>query len=81
MGRRDRVTLWAQSIIRSDASGIAKDTLKSVLTLAEKVLDGFPIPVAKGSIGAILEIIRAFEVGWDCTHLYRVELLIGRFHC
>ena len=40
----------------------AKATLIRALELTEKLLDGFPIPGAKGTIGAVLEIIKEAEV-------------------
>ena len=40
----------------------AKATLTRALELTEKLLDGFPIPGAKGTIGAVLEIIKEAEV-------------------
>ena len=44
----------------------AKATLIRALELTEKALDGFPIPGAKGAIGAVIEIIREVEV---CTKI------------
>ena len=40
----------------------AKATLTRALELTEKLLDGFPIPGAKGTIAAVLEIIKEAEV-------------------
>lgn len=40
----------------------ARAALTRALELTEKLLDGFPIPGAKGTIGAILEIIKEAEV-------------------
>ena len=44
----------------------AKVALIRALELTEKALDGFPIPGAKGAIGAVIEIIREVEV---CTRI------------
>ena len=41
---------------------IAKAALVRALQLTEKLLDGFPIPGAKGTISAVLEIIKEAEV-------------------
>ena len=46
----------------------AKAALIRALEITEKLLDGFPIPGAKGTIAAVLQIINDAEV---CT---RVEL-------
>ena len=46
----------------------AKAALTRALEVTEKLLDGFPIPGAKGTIGAVLQIINDAEV---CT---KVEL-------
>ena len=40
--------------------------------MAEKLLDGFPVPGAKGTIGAVLHIIAEAEV---CTKVYFAILL------
>ena len=40
----------------------ARATLTRALELTEKLLDGFPIPGAKGTIAAVLEIIKEAEV-------------------
>ena len=40
----------------------AQEVLKTALIVAEKVLDGLPIPGAKGAIGIVLEIISGIEV-------------------
>ena len=42
----------------------AKAALIRALEITEKLLDGFPIPGAKGTIGAVLHIIDDAEV---CT--------------
>ena len=42
----------------------AKALLVEALTMTEKLLDGFPIPAAKGTIGAVLHFIAEAEV---CT--------------
>ena len=44
----------------------AKAALIRALEISEQLLDGFPIPGAKGTIGAALEIIKEAEV---CTKL------------
>lgn len=41
----------------------AKAGLKLALELTEKALDGLPIPGVKGSLGGLLTIIKAVEVG------------------
>ena len=40
----------------------AKAALIRALEVTEKLLDGFPIPGAKGTIGAVLDIIKEAEV-------------------
>ena len=40
----------------------AKATLVRALEITEKLLDGFPIPGAKGTIAAVLQIINDAEV-------------------
>ena len=40
----------------------AKAALIRALEVTEKLLDGFPIPGAKGTIGAVLDIIEEAEV-------------------
>ena len=42
----------------------AKAALIRALEITERLLDGFPIPGAKGTIGAVLQIINDAEV---CT--------------
>ena len=49
---------------RNDLLNTAKALLVEALTMAEKLLDGFPIPGAKGTIGAVLHFIAEAEV---CT--------------
>jgi hypothetical protein len=49
---------------RKEQLGTAKAALVRALELTEKLLDGFPIPGAKGTIGAVLHIIGEAEV---CT--------------
>ena len=49
---------------RDDLLDTAKALLVEALTVAEKLLDGFPIPAAKGTIGAVLHFISEAEV---CT--------------
>ena len=53
---------WATG--RDEPLRTAKASLVQALTMTEKLLDGFPIPAAKGTIGAILHIITEAEV---CT--------------
>ena len=55
----------------------AKATLIRALELTEKALDGFPIPGAKGAIGAVIEIIREVEV---CTKI-QLPLYHPYRHC
>ena len=52
----------------------AKAGLIRALEIAEKLLDGFPIPGAKGTIGAVLEIIREAEV---CAKIDTIALLLS----
>ena len=56
----------------------AKAALIRTLEITEKLLDGFPIPGAKGAIGAVLQIIDDAEVCnkvqirfYDSYHHYR----------
>ncbi len=49
---------------RDDLLDTAKALLVEALKMADKLLDGFPIPGAKGTIGAVLYIIAEAEV---CT--------------
>ena len=49
---------------RDNVLHTAKALLVETLTIAEKLLDGFPIPGAKGTIGAVLHFIAEAEV---CT--------------
>ena len=53
---------WATG--RDEPLRTAKASLVQALMMTEKLLDGFPIPAAKGTIGAILHIITEAEV---CT--------------
>ena len=46
----------------SNVGQTAKEIIKTTLKIAEKALDGFPIPGAKGTIGVLLEIISGVEV-------------------
>ena len=48
----------------ADLLDTAKALLVEALTMAETLLGGFPIPAAKGTIGAVLHIIAEAEV---CT--------------
>ena len=47
---------------RDDLLDTAKALLVGALKMAEKLLNGFPIPAAKGTIGAVLHIIAEVEV-------------------
>ena len=47
---------------RDDQLDTAKALLVGALKMAEKLLDGFPVPAAKGTIGAVLHIIAEAEV-------------------
>ena len=47
---------------RDELLDTAKGLLVEALTMTEKLLDGFPIPGAKGTIGAVLHIIAEAEV-------------------
>ena len=49
---------------RDELLDTAKGLLVQTLTTAEKLLDGFPIPAAKGTIGLVVHIITEAEV---CT--------------
>ena len=49
---------------RDELLDTAKALLVEALKMAEKLLDGVPIPAAKGAIGAVLHIIAEAEV---CT--------------
>ena len=46
--------------------GTAKAALKRALEVTEKILDGFPIPGAKGTIAALLQIVEEAQV---CTEI------------
>ena len=46
----------------SEAWRTAKGGLTLALELAENVLDGLPIPGVKGSIGAVIKIIKRIDV-------------------
>ena len=61
---------------RDDLLSTAKDMLVQTLKVTEKLLDGFPIPAAKGTIGAVLHIIAEAEV---CTgvKLFYFSILIA----
>jgi len=48
---------------KRDSSQIAKEALKPTLKIAEKALDGIPIPGAKAAVGTLLEVITGLEVG------------------
>ena len=47
---------------KKEQLGTARAALIRALEMTEKLLDGFPIPGAKGTIGAVLEIITEAEV-------------------
>ena len=47
---------------RDDLLDTAKALLVEALEMAERLLTGFPIPAAKGTIGAVLHIIAEAEV-------------------
>jgi hypothetical protein len=47
---------------RSPAARTAAEGLKLALNLAEKALDGLPIPGAKGAFGIVLKLIEDAEV-------------------
>ncbi|KAJ7507233.1 WD40-repeat-containing domain protein [Mycena galericulata] len=49
----------------------AAEGLKLALNLAEKALDGFPIPGAKGTIGIVLKLIEDAEKATDNTDTLR----------
>ena len=51
----------------------ARAALKRALEVTEKLLDGFPIPGAKGTIGAVLQIINEAEV---CTKIQTPPFII-----
>ena len=51
---------------RDDLLDTAKGLLVEALKISEKLLDGLPIPGAKGTIGAVLHFIAEAEV---CTGL------------
>ena len=68
----------------NDASrSSAKDVLKTTLRIAEKALDGLPIPGARGTIGVLLEIISGLEVGCQLGYNFIPNLhsIIGRKRC
>ena len=51
----------------------AKAGLIRALEITEKLLDGFPIPGAKGTIAAVLQIIDDAEV---CTKVQRRSVIL-----
>ena len=61
---------------RGESLRTAKASLVQALTMTEKLLDGFPIPGAKGTIGTVLHIITEAEV---CTgvKLYYFDIFIA----
>ena len=58
---------------RGDLLDTAKALLVEALTMAEKLLDGSPIPAAKGTIGVVLHFIAEAEV---CTGVKRCHFSI-----
>lgn len=56
----DRSKTWGKSLLESKR--ISKGALTTSLAVAEKALDGVPLPGAKAAVGALLEIIRGLEV-------------------
>ena len=60
---------------RDDLLDTAKALLVEALEMAERLLSGFPIPGAKGTIGAVLHIIAEAEV---CTEVKLYYLLSYR---
>ena len=55
----------------------AKAALVRALEMTEKLLDGFPIPGAKGTIGAVLQIVNEAEV---CAKI-QIRLYHPHRHC
>jgi len=47
---------------RKSAHSISRAAFKATLILAERSLDGLPIPGAKGAIGGLLVVMNALEV-------------------
>ena len=58
------IQLTGTSMAKEERLRTAKAALIRALEITEKLLDGFPIPGAKGTIGAVLQIINEAEV---CT--------------
>ena len=61
---------------RDDLLDTAKSLLIEALKMVEKLLEGFPIPAAKGTIGVVLHFIAEAEV---CTgvKLYYSSIFIA----
>src|SRR5258706_8621514 len=55
---------------RDELLDTAKTLLVEALTITEKLLDGVPIPAAKGTIGAVLHFIAEAEVGTEMELCY-----------
>ncbi len=53
---------FPRATARDDLLDTAKALLVEALKMAETLLTGFPIPAAKGTIGAVLHIIAEAEV-------------------
>ena len=53
----------------------AKASLVHALKVTQSLLDGFPIPAAKGTIGAVLYIITEAEVGTGVNLCYFSTLI------
>ena len=66
---------------RNDLLDTAKALLVEALKMAEKLLDGFPIPAAKGTIGAVLHFIAEAEVctGMKLGH-FRILIAVTENH-
>jgi len=62
---------------RSNASATAKNLLKTALAVTEKALDGVHVPGLKGSLAAVLEIIKNVEVGFNSNYDANNSLLIS----
>ena len=60
---------------RDDLLDVAKAQLVESLKTAETLLDGFPIPAAQGTVGAILLIIAEAEVCTEVKLCYFIILI------
>ena len=58
---------------RGDLLDTARALLVEALKVAEKLLDGFPIPAAQGTVGAVLHFIAEAEV---CTEVKLYHFII-----